>query len=348
MSYLDQIDVKEKHTFEEVNALFYRLGMTDGLPVVPPTEERVARMLGGRNGDEVVGVLPPGQGEASWRKLAICAVMAGCRPEYLPVLAAAVEAVAQPAFNALGVLTTTGNTAVMLVVNGPAIQRCEMNAGPNALGPGNRANATIGRAFSLAVLNIASATPGKTDMATMGQPAKYGFCFAENEAANPWEPLHVQRGLKREQSAVTAFGVGGCFEVVDSKSTTAANYLTTFAGSMKLAGSLGGNRTIGCGEAILLLAPERARTVARDFSLREVRQFIHDNVRIPLSALSPEVAEHLAKVRAAAGEPEGDLLAAETPEDILVAVVGGVGIKSTFTPTWGGGTRAVTREIHFE
>ncbi|MBI4083672.1 MAG: hypothetical protein HY423_13790 [Candidatus Lambdaproteobacteria bacterium] len=346
--YLELLDVKDTHSFEEVNGLMYRLGLTDGLPVVPPTEERVERMLGGRDPERVLAAIPPGLGQATLKKVAVCAVMAGCRPEYLPVLMAAVEAVARPEFNPLGVLTTTGNAWPMILVNGPIIQRCELNFGHNALGPGVRANATIGRAFTLILRNIAGAIPGKTDMATQGQPAKYGLCVPENEGANPWGPFHVSRGFRRDQSVVTVIAIAGTFEVVDGKSTTAAHLLTTFANSMTTAGSTGGNRCLGSGEPLLFLSPEIVRIVGREMSRADAQRFLFDHARLPLSRLSSEAAAHLTQIREAEGEAQGDLLIADKPESILLVVLGGVGIKSTYAPTWGGGTRSVSLPVEME
>ncbi len=191
MTELDTLKIEATDDFEEVNALLYRLGLTDGLPVVPPTAGRVAAMLGGRDPEQVVAVLPPLHRQASLHKLAISAVMAGCRPAYFAIVVAATEAVAEPEFNLLGIQTTTGTATPLLLVNGPVVQQCELNAGANALGPGVRSNATIGRALRLVLQNIGGAIPGHTDKATMGQPGKYTFCCAENEAANPWQPLHV-------------------------------------------------------------------------------------------------------------------------------------------------------------
>src|SRR6202795_4603694 len=190
-------------------------GLTDGLPVVPPTPARVEQMLKqhGYDPDEVVTALPPAFGAATWKSIAINAVMAGCRPEYLPVVGAAVEALAADEFNLIGVATTTGSATPLVIVNGPIVREIGMNAETNALGPGNRAHATIGRAVHLVLQNIGGAKPGETDMATLGQPGKYTFCFAENEAASPWLPLHVERGFPAAASVVTVVGAAGIVEV---------------------------------------------------------------------------------------------------------------------------------------
>ena len=343
--YLDALNVTAAHTFEDVNAQLLRLGLTDGLPVVPPTAERIATMLGGRDPAAAVARLAPGNGEATLRRLAICAVLAGCRPEVFPVLIAATRAVADPAFNRLGVQTTTGNVAVMLLLNGPIVTRCGFNAGHNALGPGNRANATVGRALNLILRNVGEAIPGRTDMATMGQPAKYTCCCAEHEAASPWEPLHVSRGLAAQDSAVTVLPTPGIMEVVDSVSSDAEGLLTTFAGSMTIAGTIGGEGLLGGGQPLLLLAPEHAERIARTHSRAQAQVALHARARLPLAALAPELAAHLRQTVGGAAWADGSLPVARDPADVLFAVVGGVGIKSAYVPSWGGGGRAITRRI---
>ena len=181
---------------DEFEALFDR-GWTDGLPVVPPTEARVLRMLEGttRDPDEIVTVVPPDLVECTVEKVAVNAVMAGCRPEYLPVVLAAVEAACTDEFNMHGLLATTYFSGPMIVVNGPIAERIGMNSGGNALGQGNRANLTIGRALQLVIRNVGGGHPGGVDRATLGNPGKLSFCFAEDEAGSPWEPLSVHRGL---------------------------------------------------------------------------------------------------------------------------------------------------------
>ena len=182
-------------------------GLTDGLPVVPPTEERVARMLAGtsRQPGDVVADVPPNLAPATVEKVAINAVMAGCKPEYLPVVIAAVEAACTDAFNLHGVLATTYFVGPLLIVNGPIRQRIGLNCGRNVFGQGTRANATIGRALQLVVRNVGGGRPGEVDMSTLGQPGKFGACIGENEELSCWEPLHVERGFDRDQSTVTVF-----------------------------------------------------------------------------------------------------------------------------------------------
>ncbi len=343
--YLDALAVTDAHTFDDVNAQLLRLGLTDGLPIVPPVPAKVDAMLAGRDPQAVVGVLAPARGQATLRRIALCAVMAGCRPAYLPILIAAVKAVSEAEFNLLGVQTTTGNVSVMLLVNGPIVKRAELNAEHNALGPGNRANATIGRALNLILRNIGEAVPGKTDMSTMGQPGKYGFCTAENEAANPWEPLHVSRGFAADQSTVTAFAAAGIMEVVDSTSRDGQGVLTTLARSMTIAGTIGGATFMGGGRPLVLLTPEHAAIVARSHSRTQAQAALHKLARLPLSQLSPETAQHLLETEGEPSDPAGDVWVAAAPADILLAVVGGIGIKSAYIPNWGGGSKPTTIAI---
>ena len=323
-------------------------GLTDGLPVVPPTQARVNRMLAdnGVAADDVVALIPPLYGDATWRDIAINAVMAGCLHEYLPVVGAAVEAMTAPEFNLLGIATTTGSAWPITIVNGPIAARIGMNGAANALGPGNRANASIGRAVSFVLRNIGGATPGEVDMATLGQPAKYTCCFAENAQASPWAPLHVDRGFDVEDSVVTVVGISGTVEVVDSVSQTAVDLAQTFAQSMLIAGNRGTPGLIGGGEPLLVIPPEIAALFARDgYSKEAVKAAIFDGARFPLERLPVAVRAHIARGGTGAGDPTDPLRLAERAEDVMIVVAGGVGVKAMYAPTWGGGTRAVSRRI---
>ncbi len=321
-------------------------GLGDGLPVVPPTADRVQRMLDARQAQagETLCQLPPSFASVTWRDVAVNAVMAGCTPECLPLVAAAVEALAAPEFNLIGVATTTGSAATLVIANGPAAGRAGMNAGANALGPGNRANACIGRAVRLVLQNVGGARPGETDMATLGQPAKFGFCLAENEAESPWPPLHVERGFAAGDSVVTVVGAAGIVEVVDSCSRDPGDLARTFAHSMRIAGTLGGGGLLGGGEPLLLIPPEQARMLAgAGCSKARFKAEIWQRALLPLADLSPAVRAHL--LGRLAGDPPDALRVAETPDDIMLVVCGGVGVKAAYLPTWGGSTRAVSRRI---
>jgi thiol-disulfide isomerase/thioredoxin len=243
---------------DEHEAMFAR-GWSDGLPLVPPTEERVLRMLDGtaRYPQEVLGLVPPDLASASVEKIAVNAVMAGCMPEYLPVVLAAVEAVLEEQFAMHGVLATTMFVGPVVIVNGPIRRRIGMNAKGNALGQGNRANAAIGRTLQLVIRNIGGGRPQEVDRATLGNPGKYTYCFAEDEEGSSWEPLSVERGLKPGQSAVTVFAGYGLQGIVDQKSRDAKSLAKSFAGSLKALSNV--KHAPSC-DALLVVCPEHHRT----------------------------------------------------------------------------------------
>jgi hypothetical protein len=322
----------------------------DGLPIVPPTIDRVGRMLtaNGVDPETVVCQLAPLFAAATWQDIAINAVMAGCKPEYLPVVAAAVDALAEPEFNLIGIATTTGSASTLVIVSGPVARRIGMNAGANALGPGNRANATIGRAVRLCLQNVGGAKVGEIDMATLGQPAKYAFCFAENEPASPWSPLHVERGFAAADSAVTVVGNAGIVEVVDSSSTSPEALAQTFAQSMLIAGTLGGGGLLGGGEPLLVLPPEQAVLLDQAGCSKErFKALVWERAMLPLDRLSPAIRRHLIERRQSdpGGERDAPARVAAKPQDIMIVVAGGVGIKAAYVPTWGGSTRAVSKRV---
>jgi len=247
---------------DEAEAMFDR-GWTDGLPVVPPTPARVLRMLAGttREPGEVVAVVPPNMVEASVEKVAVNAVLAGCRPEYLPVVLAAVEAACTDEFNIHGLLATTYFSGPMVVVNGPVARAIGMNSGVNALGQGNRANATIGRALQLVVRNLGGGVPGGVDRATLGNPGKYSFCFAEDEETSPWEPLAVERGVPGGRSAVTLFAGEGPRAVVDQLSRTADSLARSFASCLR---TVAHPKLAIAFDAFVIVSPEHARVFRND------------------------------------------------------------------------------------
>ncbi len=246
---------------EDEHEALYDRGWTDGLPVVPPTEERVLRMLSGttRDPQEVVAVVPPDLVECTVEKVAVNAVLAGCRPEYLPVVIAALEAACTDAFNMHGLLATTYFSGPLVVVNGPISRAIGMNSGINALGQGNRANATIGRALQLVVRNVGGGRPGGVDRATLGNPGKYTFCFAEDEDGSPWEALSVSRGAAAGASAVTLFAGSGVQPVVDQISRTPESLARTFAAALRVNGH---PKLPLAFDALLVVSPEHARVFA--------------------------------------------------------------------------------------
>ena len=246
------IDVRPPE--DEHEACFSR-GWSDGLPVVPPTPVRVLRMLGGTSRDpqEIIGTIPPNNIPCTVEKVAINAVLAGCRPEYLPVVLAVVDAALAPEFAMHGLLCTTYFSGPMVVVNGPVARRIGMNSGVNALGQGNRANASIGRALQLLIRNVGGGVPGGIDRATLGWPGKYTLCFAEDESDPGWPPLSVERGVAPGTSAVTLFGGGGLSPNMDEGSRTPESLARSLALTLN---SVGHPKLVKSFDAFLVLSPE--------------------------------------------------------------------------------------------
>ncbi|MFP6584190.1 MAG: thioredoxin family protein [Candidatus Hydrogenedentota bacterium] len=242
---------------DEMEACHER-GWSDGLPVVPPTRERVLTMLGGtkREADEIVGNIPPDLQPCTIEKIAINAVLAGCKPEYMPVVITAVEAALQDEFCMHGLLATTWFSGPVVIVNGPIAKRIGMNSGGNALGQGNRANATIGRALQLVIRNVGGGKPGGVDRATMGNPGKYTFCFAEDESDDRWITLHEERGFDKSKSTVTLFAGDGVQGIMDQQSRTPESLVATFAESLM---TVAHKKLAMAADAFLVVSPEHAR-----------------------------------------------------------------------------------------
>jgi hypothetical protein len=319
-------------------------GWTDGLPIVPPTEDDVRAFLRftDRAPLDVVAVLPPRQGEATVERVAINAVMAGCRPESMPVILAAIEALADPAFNLDSIQATTHPVAPLIIVNGPIAKEVGINSGYNAFGQGFGANLTIGRAIRLLLMNVGGGLPGTGDRATQGTPAKIAYCVAENEEANPWEPLHVEHGFPRETSTVTAIGAEGPHNIQDHFSYTGLGILKVIAGAMGQAGS---NNILAGGHPVLSLGPEHAATIARDgFSKRQVKEFVFEHARFPLARLGEEYRTHLIS-RGTKDAPDTMVPAVRSPDQLTVIVVGGAGKHSCWQPTFGDQTAPARRAI---
>ena len=326
---------------DDVEAAYDR-GWTDGLPVVPPTEARVLRMLAGRDPAEVIAVVPPDLVPCTVEKVAVNAVLAGCLPEHLPVVLAAVRAACTDAFNAHGLLATTYASGPVVVVNGPVTRAVGMNSGGNALGQGNRANATIGRALQLVVRNVGGGRPGGVDRAMHGNPGKYTFCFAEAEDGSPFEPLHVSRGCAPGSSAVTLFAGAGTSVVVDQLSRTPASLVRTFALALR---AVAHPKLAQSFDALLVVGPEHGRVL---------REAGWDRARLlaelePLLLLEPEQVQ-----RGALGIEEGmagvtAALPKFRPGGLLVVHAGGTaGLFSTVIGGWisgAGGSEPVTEEI---
>jgi hypothetical protein len=330
---------------EAIFERFASQGWTDGLPIVPPTEERVARMLAYCDLDPScsLGPMPPRWGATTIALLAVNAVMAGCKPEYFPVIVTAVKAILCKQFNLYGIQGTTNPASPVLVVNGPIAREIGVNARGNLFGPGFQANATIGRAIRLIMTTIGGGVPQQADKSTLGNPAKYTCCFAENEADSPWEPLHVERGFAAATSTVTAFGGAAPANIIE-KSKTAREMLETIARAMAVSGS---NNMFMSQEALLVLGPEHAAIAARQgFDKERARQTLFEHARIPFEHIGQSNADVLAVWRSNCIE-EADgrrrLRIVEKPEDILIVVAGGAGNHSASIPGWY--SRSVTLPI---
>lgn len=296
--------------------------LSDGLPAVVPTRARLTAMLAGRDPASSSGFMPPLFGELTNEAVAYCCVIAGCVPREFPLVLEAAIATLEPDFNLLGIQTTTGTPTAALLVHGPEIERLDMNAGTNCLGPGNRANACLGRALRLVLTNIGGARPLIGDMATMGQPAKYGLAFAEGAHALV-PPLHVRRGLGQGDSAVTVIGLSGTVEVLPEAGASTPEAvlrpaLTAMRGARQ-AGSGGKQREPG--EQFLLLPAEMADVIAKgDWTLADAQAFLWR-------------------------ESGTDWPIARAAEDIHIILTGGAGVKMTCLVPWGGGTFCVTRRL---
>ena len=263
----------------------YELGWTDGLPVVPPTLERVHEFLdhAGRSPDEVLGSIPERRREVTVAKTAANAVMAGCLPEYFPVVLAATEAMLHPEFNLIAPSSSQGGAAVLVIVNGPAVHELDMNSGANIFGPGNRANATIGRAIRLVLMNACASIPGLFDRTVIGHPGKYTYCIAENETDSDWTPLHVERGLASRQSAVTVFASWEPRQVRSASHSqevvldTVADVASVLGSSLASSDSVG-DETLPVRQGQIVITIGGSAAFWGDWTKRDVRQYLHPRI----------------------------------------------------------------------
>ena len=334
----------------------FEQGLTDGLPVVPPTPERVLRMLSGtrRDAQDVVAVVPPNMAPATVEKVAVNAVMAGCKPECLPVVIAALEAVCTDDFNIHGVMATTWGATPCIVVNGPVRRRIGMNMELNALGQGNRANATIGRALKLVLRNVGGSQPGGTERPTLGWPGRFTMCFAEWEERSPWEPLHVERGFRAEESTVTVFAVEGPHQIADQTSRTARGLAGSFGLGLE---SFWHPKSHMQGDVLLVVAPEHADTLAREhWTKDDIRARVQEVTSRPLRELisDEETGEGIASRFYGPNGPNEEQLAKaipkfRDPKYINIAVAGSEAGK--FSTAFGGwvtgtfGSVVVSRKV---
>ncbi|MGH0030808.1 MAG: thioredoxin family protein [Myxococcota bacterium] len=332
---------------DEQEAMIAR-GWSDGLPLTPPTEARVLAMLEGttRAPDEVVAVVPPNLAECTVEKVAVNAVLAGCRLEYLPVVIAALEAVCTDEFNVHGVLATTMGMTPLLVVNGPIRRKIDMNSGVAVLAHGNRANATIGRALQLVLRNVGGTWPGGTDRSTFGHPGKLGFCFAEDEESSPWEPLSVELGFEPGVSTVTAYAVEGPRLVVDQLSRDPDSLAKSLAAVLR---GVGHPKMCIALSALVVIGPEHARVFQQaGWSKAQLLERLHAE----LTRKGFEVARGAGGI--AEGMPLPDAaLEADIPKFLpgnlrIVHAGSGAGLFSSILGGWltgASGSQMVTKEI---
>ena len=323
--------------------LCFEKGWTDGLPVVPPTEARVRVMLdaAGLLPDQEIAFITNRQVAVSAEKVAINAVMAGCKPEYMPVVVAAVEGLGDPRWGYHGPATSTGGAGVLMIVNGPIARALGFNSGDNLFGPGWRANATVGRALRLVMRNVIGTLPGALDRGTLGHPGKYTYVIAENETESPWTPLHVERGFRPEQSAVTVMAAEAPHQVYNQLSNTAAGVLATLCDDMRVSGNVMNQPNYA-----LVIAGEHMRTIAADgWSKADIRTYVFEHTQNSLA--------HLKRTGRLAGDVKpGDETTLRpivaSPEDIVVVAAGGrAGAFSAYIPGWASrrSSEAVTKLI---
>jgi hypothetical protein len=331
----------EVESAEQALETFYQNGWTDGLPVVPPTEEKVLAFLGaaGLAPDEILGAIPERNRIFTAEKVVVNAVMAGCLPEYFPVVVAAVRGISRPEFGLHGISASTAGTAILMVVNGPVAEAIGLNNGQNLMGPGNRANATIGRALRLVLYNLGGR---EFDRSTLGHPGKYTYCIGEQETGS-WAPLHVMRGFKKETSAVTLFAAEGPNQIQNHVALNPENILNTIADRMRALGSfnMGGD----C-ECAVIICPEHYETIVREGWTKEgVREFLYENACRPLADLK---RGGLNESPLEPGDEKQMVRAVSSPEHILLIMAGGgAGRFSACMPGWFSRhmSRAVTEPI---
>jgi len=341
----------ERFTFaseDEALEAFHARRLTDGLPCVLPTAERVQAMIAGsgRRAGEVIAVVPPRWAEATVENIAINAVMAGCRPQYMPVLIAALQAAADPAFGLYSVQATTHPCAVLMLVSGPIVDELGLNFRHGAFGPGFRANASIGRAMRLVLINVGGGIPGEGDQATHGSPAKFSYCVAENEAATPWEPFRVTRGFAKTDSTVTVFSGEGPHNINDHVCTSAETTLTVVADTMTTIGHNNAGSVIR-GDVLVAFGPEHAHTVASGgLSKGDVQKFLYERARNKVGLLKLRAMYKAENWPDWVDQDDDEALCpiVGKPEDIHIVVTGGPGKHSAFVPTFGT-SKSVTRKI---
>jgi len=318
-------------------------GLSDGLPVIPPTENRVRAMLNyaQRDPSELVGYINPDAGSATVEKIAVNAVMAGCLPEYMPVLIAAVKAITEPDFNIHGLQTTTNPVSPLLIINGPVRELIGLNSGRGTLGPGYRANATIGRAVRLLLLNIGGAKPWSTDMAVHGSSSKYSSCMGENEEESVWEPLSVERGFAVGESTVTVVGTQG-FSNCLTFYKEPDSFLTMIASAM--ADISDNNYLLADGNPLVILTPGHASIFKEyGYTKQRVKEELFERSKVALDRFPKETS--VIKYEDGFAMDGDRVCLCQSPEDIIVVVSGGPEPYHALYAGNFGDTKSVTIEV---
>jgi hypothetical protein len=335
-----------RHTVQDLSGaieLCFTNGWTDGLPVIPPTADRIEAMIeaSGLAPDHQVGFIENRQVSITVEKVAINAVMAGCKAEYMPVVVAAVDALCDPLYGYHGPATSTGGSAVFMVVNGPIARELEINNGDNLFGPGWRANATIGRAVRLIMRNVIGTIPGELDRSSLGHGGKYTYCIAENETNSPWPPFHTSRGFKATQNVVTIFAALAPHQYSNQLSATPEGILETACAQMRISAG-----TARQPQYALVFAGEHQETMRKGGWTREqVQKFCFEHSKATMAEIK---RAHIKPGDITAADEKEMSPLVEGPADFLVIAAGGkAGVQSAFIPGWGGknGSQSVSREI---
>jgi hypothetical protein len=329
---------------------YFEQGWTDGLPVVPPTGDKVEAVVAALGGDPdfVECRVPPRHGSLSREVLAVNIVMAGCKPEYAPVVRAALLALAQPAFNLNGVQATTHMAAPLLIAGGPVAARIGMNGGVNAFGSGNRANATIGRAIRLVLLNVGGGWPGDLDKSTLGHPGKYTYAVAENEVDSPWAPYRVEKGFAAEDSTVFVIAAEPPHSVTNHVADDPEGILDSICSAMS---TIAHNNAVSSGHCAVAIGPEHARTIAgKGWTRHDVRNYLHMNSGNLFRRLAFD--HRYGRIynrnlpRWYRRDPDAQIPIVPSPDHIHLFVIGGAaGRFSAFIPGWGHMSSPVLRTI---
>ena len=333
----------DAHNISEAIEFYYERGWTDGLPIVPPTKDKIWAMLNAAalEPDTEITFIEDRQVPVIAEKVAINAVMAGCRTEYMPVIVAALQAIGDPLYGYHGPATSTGGSAVFMLVNGPIAQRLDINCSDDLFGPGWRANATIGRAVRLVMRNVIGTLPGLLDRSTLGHGGKYTYCISENEQQSAWPPVHVERGFRPEQNVVTVLAALAPHQFFNQLSNTAEGVLTTLCAHMRISAGVRGQP-----EYVIVIGGEHMEVIVKDgWSKDDIRRFCFEHTQSSIAELK--------RINIIPGTvtPEDERTVSsvvKTPEDFIVVAAGGrAGAFSAFIPGWSSkrNSESVSKEI---